>query len=272
MCAEGANLPCRRLMSQPADTISSLTHDQLPHLHSLTAEVQKICRGQLRKYLDALAPLFRPRRVLGEHMEGAGKESVVGADQTFAELRETYFRACGRPFDLRKDLPLPLESVGTQIGLYEWEYAYEVRGERESRSISIVSPLTWVLAYPSTYSLSMLRQVIAGKQERNAEGVQSFVLRSCLMALQFAKLPELQSLFEGLRFRVEVRKSPQLGELPLVTVSAPIRTIRPADDLLLAATGLSGRTGFEEVIDDYQAAHISDPLQAQIRKILDEGK
>ena len=256
-------------MSQPADTFNSLTHQQLPRLHQLTVEVQKICRGSLRTYLDALAPLFRPRRVLGEHMEGAGRESVVGAEQTFTELRETYFKACGRPFDLRKDLQSPLESVGTQIALYEWEYVYDVRTQRESRTITVVSPLTWVLTFPSTYSLSMLRQVIAGKQERDPEGVRSFVLRSCLMHLQFAKLPELKALFEGLRYKVEVRKSAQLGELPLVTVSAPIRTVRPADDLLLAATGLSGRTGFEEVIDDYAAAHIADPLQAQILKVLD---
>jgi hypothetical protein len=47
-----------------------------------------------------------------------------------------------------------------------------------------------------------------------------------------------------------------------------MRTVRPSDDLLLTATGLSGRTGFEEVIDDYQAAHITDPLQAQILKVL----
>ena len=75
-------------MSQPADTVPALRHDQLPRLHSLTAEVQKICRGQLRTYLDALAPLFRPRRVLGERMEGAGKESVVAADQNYNELRD----------------------------------------------------------------------------------------------------------------------------------------------------------------------------------------
>jgi hypothetical protein len=115
----------------------------------------------------------------------------------------------------------------------------------------------------------MMWQVVAGKQERDAEGVRSFVLRACLMQLQFAKLPELAALFEGLRYRVEVRKSPQLGDLPLVTVSAPVRTVRPADDLLLAATGLSGRTGFEEVIDDHQAAHLADPMQAQILKVLD---
>jgi hypothetical protein len=258
-------------MSQPGETVSTLTHEQLPRLHSLTAEVQKICRAQLRAYLDALAPLFRPRRALGDRMEGAGKESVVSADQTYAELREMYFKACGRPFDLRKELPNPLESVGTQIGMYEWEYLYEIRTDRESRSITVVSPLTWVLIYPSTYSLSMLRQVMAGKQERDADGVRSFVLRSCLMHLQFMKLPDLKAVFEGLRYQVEVRKSPQLGELPLVTVSAPVRTVRPANELLLAATGLSGRTGFEEVIDEYQAAHIADPLQAQILKVLDAG-
>jgi hypothetical protein len=256
-------------MSQPAEIVPSLTHEQLPRLHSLTAEVQRICRGQLRTYVDTLAPLFRPRRVLADFMEGAGKESVVGADQNFTELRELYFKACGRPFDLRKELPTPLESVGTQLGLYEWEYTYEVRNDRETRSIAVVSPLTWVLSYPSTYTPSMVRQVVAGKQERDGEGVRSFVLRACLMYLQFAKLPGLAALFEGLRYRVEIRKSPQLGDLPLVTVSAPIRTVRPADDLLLTATGLSGRTGFEEVIDDDQAAQIPDPLQAQILKVLD---
>src|SRR5205814_9432634 len=120
------------------------------------------------------------------------------------------------------------------------------------------------LGYPSTYSLSMLRQVVAGKQERDPEGVRSSVLRSCLMHLQFTKLPELRALFEGLRFRVEVRRSPQLGELPLVTVSAPIRTIRPTDDLLLTATGLSCRTMFAGLIDDDQPAHIVNTLQAHI--------
>jgi hypothetical protein len=258
-------------MIPQADVAQSLTHEQLPRLHSLTNEVAKICRGQLRTYLDALAPLFRPRRMLGNSMDGAGKETVTGADQNFTELREIYFKACGRPFDLRKELPAPLESVPTQIQLYEWESLYEIRAERELKTITVVSPLTWVLAYPSTYTLSMMRQVVAGKQERDAEGVRSFVLRACLMQLLFAKLPELSTLFEGLRYRVEIRKSPQLGDLSLVTLSAPVATVRPADDLLMTATGLSGRTGFEEVIAEYQAAHIADPLQAQILKVLDDA-
>jgi hypothetical protein len=204
-------------------------------------------------------------------MDGPGRESVVGADQNFAELRETFFKACGRPFDLRKELPTPLESVPAQVQLYEWEYLYDIRAE-ERKTIMVVVPLTWVLAYPSTYTLPMMRQVLAGKQERDADGVRSFVLRACLMQTLFAKVAELTALFEGLRYRVEVRKSPQLGDLPLVTLSASVRTVRPADDLLMTATGLSGRTAFEEVIDDDQAAHIADPLQAQILTALDAAK
>jgi hypothetical protein len=258
-------------MNQQAGLASSLTHEELPRLHNLTKETSKLFRGQLRTYLDGLAPLFRPRRVLGDHMEGAGREGLVGADQNLNELKETYLRACGRPFDLRKELLTPLESVPTQLQLYEWEYLHEAHGEQDKKTITIISPLTWVLAYRSTYSLSMLRQVVAGKQERDAESIKSFVLRACIMQLMFSKIPELTSLFEGMRYRVETRKSPQLGELPLVTISTVLPTLRPADDLLVIATGLSGRTAFDEVVDESAAANLHDPLQEQINTILRSG-
>ncbi len=114
----------------------------------------------------------------------------------------------------------------------------------------------------------MIRQLLQGNQGSDAESSRSFVLRACLMHLMFAKLPELLTLFEGLRYRVEVGKSSQLGELPLITVSAPIATYRPSDDLLVRAAGFSGRTGFVEVIDPEQAANIVDPLRTQVQKIL----
>ena len=133
---------------------------QLGRLHGITQQIEKICRGQLRTYLDALAPLFRPRRLFGNHMEGPGKETVPNADQNLNDLREVYFKACGRPFDLRKELPIPLESVPTQIQLHEWEYSHDVQTERERATINITAPLTWVLAYPSPHSYSMVRQLV----------------------------------------------------------------------------------------------------------------
>jgi hypothetical protein len=256
-------------MNESLGVSQQLNPEQLGRLHGITQQIEKTCQAQLRAYLDALAPLFRPRRILGNHMEGSGKESVVGSDQNLTELRDVYFKACGRPFDLRKELPEPLESVPTQIQLNEWEYTYDIQTERERRTITVVAPLTWVLAYPSAYTHSMVRQVVAGKQERDTDSLRSFVLRASIMHLMFSRLPELTTLLEGLRYRVETRKSPQLGGLPLVTISAPFMTYRPNDDLLLLASAFSGRSGFVEVVDPEQSAHISDPLQAQILNILE---
>lgn len=255
-------------MNKPTEQTQVLNVEQLLHLHNLTKDVAKVCEKQLRTYLEALAPLFRPRRVLGDHIEASGKESIVGADQNLSELREMYQRVASRPFELRRELVTPLESVSTQIQPYEWEYAQEVRTERDRRTITVKSPLTWVLCYPATYSLSMLKQVLAGKQDRNPESVRAFVVRACIMNLLFGKQPALSSLFEGLRYRVEVRKSPQLGDLPLVTVSAPLRTMRPPDDLVLVATGVAGGNVFEEVLDLEDAREMHDPLREKVCGIL----
>src|SRR5215471_13121960 len=153
-------------MDNPAAPAASLNVEQLLHLHTLTKDVAKVCHKQLRAYLDTMALLFRPRRMLGDAMEGAERESVGGSDRTLTELRELYRRIAVRPFDLRPELTLPLESVATQIQLYEWEYLHDTKTDRGWRTIRVTSPLTWVVAYSSTYSLSMLRQVLAGKEKR----------------------------------------------------------------------------------------------------------
>jgi len=250
--------------------VAALTNTELVHLHNLTEEIANLCRSRLRSCLDALAPLFRPRRVLGDLIEGATRESVPEAEKNFTELKETYRHVSGRPFDLRRELSAPLESIPTQIQLYEWEYVHQARTQNDRRQITVVSPLTWVLAYPSVYSLSMMRQVMAGKQERDHESVRAFVVRACVMQLLFSKQAGLVEIFEGLRYRVQVRKRPELGELPLVTVSAPVSTMRPADELILAATGLSGRAGFQEILDTASVAAISDPFDQQLKRILGE--
>jgi hypothetical protein len=258
-------------MNQQIGVAISLSHEQLPRLHNLTQEVSRACRARLRIYLDVLAPLFRPRWVLGDHVEGAGREAIIGAEQNLAELRESYFRACAKPFDLRRDLQAPIESVPTQIQFYEWEYSHEIKTGPERKLVTVTAPLTWVLAYRSTYSLSMLRQVLAGKQERDTESLRAFALRACMMQLLFNKKPDLKTLFEGLRYQVEVRTVPQFGELPLLTISTPFVTTRPADDLLLAATGLSGRAAFEEILDESQAMQIPDPLSSEIAQMIERS-
>src|SRR5437016_2660868 len=168
-------------MDNRAGPAEALNVEQLLHLHALTKEVSKLCQKQLRGYLDTMALLFRPRRMLGEAVEGAERESVGGAERTIAEFRDLYRSVAVRPFDLRPELTFPLESVSTQLQLYEWEYLHNTKTDRGWRSIRVTSPLTWVIAYSSTYSLSMLRQALAGQEERDPDAVRAFVLRAGIL-------------------------------------------------------------------------------------------
>src|SRR5215469_4825325 len=127
-------------MDNPA-AAESLNIEQLLHLHTLTKEVAKLCQKQLRAYLDTMALLFRPRRMLGDAMEGAEREAGGGSERTIAELRELYRKVAPRPFDLRPELTFPLESVSTQMQFYDWEYLYQTKTDRGWRSIKVYSPL-----------------------------------------------------------------------------------------------------------------------------------
>src|SRR5580704_3038000 len=190
---------------------------KLLSLHGLTKDVAQACLRHLKTQVEAMAPLFRPRRVLGDYIDSSGKEPVPGADRNLADLQELYARVAIKPFDLRPELRAPLESVATQFQFNEWEYTHAAETDGSWHSIRVTSPLTWVISYSTSYSLATLRGVVAGSGQRDAEAVRTFVLRACLMHELFAKIPALTSLLEGLRYKVEVRRSPQLGELPLVT-------------------------------------------------------
>ncbi|HEY7391889.1 MAG TPA: hypothetical protein VH640_25455, partial [Bryobacteraceae bacterium] len=85
--------------------------------------------------------------------------------------------------------------------------------------------------------------------------------------LHFTKFPALADLLAGLRYRVEVRTSPETGDLPLVTVSAPFATIRPPDSLVTVASGLAGGASFAEVLDLATVQNLQDPLREQITAI-----
>jgi len=254
-------------MENQAVPAESLNIEQLLRLHNLTKDVSKFCQKQLHEYLDTMALLFRPRRILGEAMEGAEKEFFGGSDRTISELRDLYRSVALKPFDLRPELSFPLESVSTQMQLCEWEYGYETKTDQGWRTINVTSPLTWVVAYSSSYSLSMIRHVLAGREKRDSDAVRAFVLRACLLYLQFNKFPALSELLGDLRYRVEVQRLPEMGELPLVTVSAPLVTVRPADNLVSVASGLAGGSSFAEVLDLGTVQNLKDPLKEHLHEI-----
>jgi hypothetical protein len=243
---------------------------KLLSLHGVTKQVAQACLRHLKSQLDAMAPLFRPRRFLSDHMDGTGTEGVTGADRNFADLQQLYARVAIRPFDLRPELRSPLESVASQLHLDDWEYIQAVETDRGWQSIRVTTPLTWVLSYKSSLPLSTLRGVVCGGGHKDPEALRGFVLRACLMHELLAKLPGMKDLLEGLRYMVAIRQSPELGELPFVTVSAPFRTFRPSDKLVALAAGLAGGTSFAEVLDVESVGNVPDPLRDEARTILDK--
>jgi hypothetical protein len=86
----------------------------------------------------------------------------------------------------------------------------------------------------------------------------------------FAKLPALKDLLEGLRYQLAVRQSPELGDLPLVTLSAPFRTFRPSDKLVALAAGLTGGNSFAEVLDVESVRSVHDVLRDEALTILEK--
>lgn len=256
-------------MNERAESSQGLNVDQVLRLHEITKDVSKFFESQLRTYLQALNPLFRPRRILGEYVEAPARESAVGAETNLEQLKELYKRASGRPIELHSQLTTPIQSISTQLQIHPWDYIHNVDRGGNRKKIAVRSPLSWVVSYPSTYSLSMFREVLRGDHERDQSHLGAFVLRACMMSLMFEKLPELRSLIEGLRYRVEIRKSSELGDLPLVTLSAPFPTIRPADEIVLLASGVSGGSAFEEILDLEATRQLPDPLKKQIQELLE---
>jgi hypothetical protein len=237
-------------------------------LHSLTKQISQVSLRRLKAQFEAMAPLFRPRRFLGDHMEGVGREGIASADRNLADLQELYSRVAIKPFNLRPELRTPLESVTTQFQFDEWEYTHATETDHGWQPIRVTSPLTWVLSYSSAYSLGTLRDVVTGEGQGDPEAIRAFILRACLMEQLFMKVPALTDLLAGLRYKVEVRTSPQLGELPLVTISAPFRTIRPPDQLIALAAGLAGGHSFAEVVDVDSVRNLSDPLRDEALELV----
>jgi len=91
------------------------------------------------------------------------------------------------------------------------EYLHETKTDLGCAPSKLL-PFDLVISYNSPYSLSILRQVLAGRETRNADAVRAFVLPPASFIFS-SQNPAIADLLAGLRYRVEVRRSPELGDL-----------------------------------------------------------
>lgn len=254
-------------MSRPDRAGKRLTIQDLAELRHKTEVISKFLQDQLLAHLETLRPLLSAERVFGKYAGSKGDSAL--ADRAYAQLQQNYKPFSVRPFDVPSELDQHwLTLVGTRLALYPWEYAHEAKNERESRTISMTSSVRWVVSYSSAYTLSQLRQALAGKGERRPEHIRQFVVNALVTQLIVTHTPGLVPLFSDLRYQVKTEYAADLPKLPLTTIAFSLPSFRPADDLILSATSLSGVPAFIELIDIEALGLLQDPVKARIEQLL----
>jgi hypothetical protein len=199
------------------------------------------------------------------------REDVPGADAALKKLSEKFTEICSKPFSLPPDLANePVADLDSRLELYPWEYSHEAKSGNETKTVTVTSPVRNVLTYKSSYSLSQLRLVVAGKGDRRQDDVREFLIGALAMQAVLDKFPGIVRLLKDLRYDVQVEKNPALGDLPLVVISSCIPSFRPSDEVILATTRLSGVPAFIELIDADSIHHMEDPLKPRLEELLRE--
>jgi hypothetical protein len=244
------------------------TTQQLLSLRKLTRAVADLLRGHLREYLTTLGPLLRPRSVLGEFIQGDVRERLKGSEAAFKDLQNLYQTLSpARPFSLpAEELRSPVEVTSSTVEMTPWEYSHIAKTERESKNVTVTSPLKWILSY-SGFGPKRFLELLA-EPNRNQNEVRDFLLHFLMMHVVTARQPGLVKILEALHYSVSSTRLPGLGDLPVTVVSAAT-TIRPPDEVVIESTELSGRDVFEELVPESALAEWRDLLRDRVAALLE---
>lgn len=234
-------------------------------LRKLTVAISKLLGEQVREYLTTLAPLLRPKTVFGDYIQSSVKEpSRAGAEKAFRELQSLYERIAGaKPFNLPTELKPPIEIVSTALEFTPLEYTHAARTDSEGKTVTVTSPLVWVLNY-SGFPLGRLRQLVADRN-RSGNELREYVLHYLVMQVVLSKQAGVTQILETLHFPVTSdHRLPELGDLPLTHISSSISTHLPPDQVIIESTEISGRNVFEEVVNMDDILKLKDPLKERL--------
>ncbi len=252
-------------MSDPSQI--ALTLQELPDVRRRTEGTAKLLHEQLTQHLDVLSPLLSPERLLGK--AAGAKADVPGAELALSELQRNYKEFVPKPFELPSELDHQwLTLIGNRLKLHRWEYIHPAKSGEQTVPITMTSTVRWLLCYASHYTVAQAKAALSGKEPRRIEHLRQFVVNALVMNQVIAKNPGLVRLFADLRYEIKTEFTPELGQLPLVTITSCLPSFRPADDLLIAATGFSGVPAFIELLDLDAVRAIKDPLKQRIEAML----
>lgn len=236
-------------------------------LRKLTRAIADIARAQMTEYLSTLAPLLRPKTVLGDYVEDGSKESTRRSDKAFKELQALYETvAATKPYNLPRDLTLPLRLTGTGLEITAVDTPHIVQAGAESRTIMVRSPLSWTLSYAG-YAPTRLPDLLKAKL-RPGEELGQLVLSYLLLHVVTNNSPGLMQVFNALHFPITTTTVAEFGPLPVTRIGVAISTTRPSDEVILESAELTGMDAFEEVVNVDDLHRLQDPLRERLLEIV----
>ena len=235
-------------------------------LRKLTRAITDAVRVQMTEYLKTLAPLLRPKAVLGDYVQGEPKQPSRKADKAFGDLQTLYAAvAVAKPYNLTRELNPPLSFSTLGLEITPLDYYHVAQSGTESRRIKVRCPLTWVLTY-TDFPPTRLQEVLDAKA-RSVEELQRFVLHYLVLHLAATSEPGLMQVFEALHFPLTTTRSKEFGELPITRIGIGISTARPSDALMIESAELTGMDAFEEVVKIEDIARLENPLKGRLLEI-----
>lgn len=246
----------------------SLDNQEFFRLRQATEKIGNALVKRLSAHLETLSPLFVPRKLLGTFIKSAVVEDVPRSDKAFADLQERYASVSEKPFGLPKKLQPPLPSLAGQLDAALYQYPLVIDSGGDGKTVSVTSPVRWVLSFRSECPLVRLRAMVAGTESRNPDDMRIALLSHLALVVYLKHFPALVGLLGDLRYRVEVQELADLGGLPVVMVTAPVETFLPPDEFILQITQLSGISAFQEVTSTEAIDNIPDPLKNSLKSLL----
>ena len=235
-------------------------------LRKLTRAIGDSVRAQMTEYLATLAPLLRPKMVLGDYVEDGSKESTRRSDKAYKELQALYEKvAATKPYNLPRELTPPLRLSGSGLEITAVDTPHIIQSGSDSRTIMVRSPLTWTLTYGG-YAPTKLPELLKAKL-RAGEELTQLVLSYLMMHVVVTNSPGLMQTFEALHFPIMTTTLPEFGPLPITRIGVAISTIRPSDAVILESAELTGMDAFEEIVNVDDLAKLRDPLKERLLEI-----
>lgn len=235
-------------------------------LRKLTRAIADSVRAQMTEYLATLAPLLRPKMVLGDYVEDGSKESTRRSDKAYKELQALYEKvAVTKPYNLPRELTPPLRLSGTGLEITAVDTPHIIQSGSDARTIMVRSPLTWTLTYGGN-APSRLPELLKTKL-RAGDDLTQLVVSYLLMHVVTTNSPGLMQLFEALHFPITSTTVPEFGPLPITRIGVAISTTRPSDAVILESAELTGMDAFEEIVNVNDLSQLRDPLKEKLLDI-----